>query len=117
MDVVSSGRATPAQTSSRAGAEAEGELELDPVAASTARNRQMLERMQRMQEEALRGTFDEEQEEAAAQRRRTREEQEQLELERASDRLCEKGTCTHSTGDNFETAVTPPSVSEERTRQ
>ncbi|EJD03337.1 Josephin-domain-containing protein [Fomitiporia mediterranea MF3/22] len=57
----------------------------DPVAASMARNAQMLERMRRMQEAALRETYEDEVSgrRPPSQLQRTREEQEQEELERA----------------------------------
>ncbi|KAL5484934.1 hypothetical protein ACEPAI_7576 [Sanghuangporus weigelae] len=86
MDVESSGPSAPAQAPGQTGSE------LDLVAASMARNRQMLERMQRMQEEALRETYEgevtsagqsEQRQAPAPQRRRTREEEDQEELERA----------------------------------
>ena len=57
------------------------DADADPIAASAARNRALLEQMQRMQEAALREGFEEDT--AAAERRRTREQEEADELERA----------------------------------
>ncbi|TFK54471.1 Josephin-domain-containing protein [Heliocybe sulcata] len=60
------------------------QAEADPVAASMARNRAIMERMQREQEMALRATYgDEEQANRAAERRRQREEEEEEMLRRA----------------------------------
>ncbi|KAL5524044.1 hypothetical protein ACEPAG_8217 [Sanghuangporus baumii] len=106
MDVESSGPSTPAQVLGQTGAEQ------DLVAASMARSRQMLERMQRMQEEALRETYEgevasagqlEQQQASVPQRRRTREEEDQEELERAiAASMAEHNARTREGEDNEE---------------
>ncbi|KAL5528170.1 hypothetical protein ACEPAF_7306 [Sanghuangporus sanghuang] len=106
MDVESSGPSTPSQAPGQTGAEQ------DLVAASMARSRQMLERMQRMQEEALRETYEgeatsagqlEQQQASVPQRRRTREEEDQEELERAiAASIAEHNAQTGEGGDEDE---------------
>ena len=75
------------QSRSQSGSNANANVDMDidadadPVAASAARNRAMLEQMQRMQEAAFRETYDEDP--AVAERRQQREREEADELERA----------------------------------